>query len=67
MAQPQMARITCVECNAWYNSERELRDHMRTVHRRFGLDQSSSRSVAAQLDGSTSQPRKQEDTLISKR
>ena len=30
MAQPQMARITCSECNAWYNSERELRDHMQS-------------------------------------
>jgi hypothetical protein len=35
MAQPQLARITCTECNGWYNSERELRAHMLTAHRRF--------------------------------
>ncbi len=34
MAQPQMARITCSECNARCNSERELRDHMQMAHRR---------------------------------
>jgi Zn-finger nucleic acid-binding protein len=35
MAQPQIARITCSECNAWYSSERELRDHMQMAHRKF--------------------------------
>lgn len=35
MAQPQVARIVCDECNAWYDSERELQDHMQTVHRRL--------------------------------
>lgn len=35
MAQPQMARITCGQCNGWYNSVRELRAHMQTAHRRF--------------------------------
>jgi hypothetical protein len=34
MAQPQAARITCSECEGWYNSERELSDHMHAVHRR---------------------------------
>jgi hypothetical protein len=34
MAYPQMARITCIECNARCNSERELRDHMQMAHRR---------------------------------
>ena len=33
MAQPQMARITCRQCNGLYNSERELHDHMRAAHR----------------------------------
>jgi hypothetical protein len=41
MAQPQVARIICSECNAWYDSERELRDHMQIVHRRFVLEQST--------------------------
>ena len=41
MAQPQVARITCSECNGWYDSERELRDHMQTAHRRFVSEQST--------------------------
>ena len=39
MAQPQMARLTCSECNASYNSEHALCDHMRTAHRAFGSEQ----------------------------
>jgi hypothetical protein len=35
MPQPQPARITCSQCEGWYNSERELSDHMYAVHRRF--------------------------------
>jgi hypothetical protein len=31
-----MAQTTCRECNAQYNSERELRDHRARAHRRFG-------------------------------
>jgi hypothetical protein len=34
MAQPQTALITCSEREGWYNSERELSDHMHAVHRR---------------------------------
>ena len=34
MIHPQEARISCKECNGWYNSESELYDHMRTAHRR---------------------------------
>jgi hypothetical protein len=34
MTQPQEARISCKECNGWYNSESELYDHMQTAHRR---------------------------------
>ena len=34
MAQPKEARITCRECEGWYNSERELSDHMHAAHRR---------------------------------
>jgi len=41
MAQPQMGRITCSQCNGWYNSESELRDHMQTVHRRSFLVEST--------------------------
>jgi hypothetical protein len=39
MAQPQVARITCSQCNGFYNSESELRDHMQSFHRRFGSQQ----------------------------
>ena len=41
MAQPQVARITCSECNSWYASERELWDHMQTAHRKFVSEQST--------------------------
>ena len=39
MAQPKMARITCSQCNAFYNSEHELRDHMLTAHRHASSEQ----------------------------
>ena len=41
MAQPQMARITCGQCNGLYDSEHELRDHMHAVHRRCVSEPSS--------------------------
>src|ERR1039458_10144414 len=50
MAQPQVARITCRECNGWYDSERELRDHMQTAHRRFDLEQSTFQDDGTQPD-----------------
>jgi len=37
-----MPNTSCSQCNAWYNSEHELNDHLETVHRMFGLKQSSS-------------------------
>jgi hypothetical protein len=40
MAHPQEARISCNECNSWYNSERELYEHMQTAHRRCVSEQS---------------------------
>jgi predicted component of type VI protein secretion system len=45
MAQPKTARITCSECNGWYDSEHELWDHMRMVHRRFTSKQSTFEHV----------------------
>ena len=50
MAQPQAARITCNLCSGWYNSERELRDHMQSVHRRFVSDQSTFQTDRKQQD-----------------
>jgi hypothetical protein len=35
MAQPQLARITCSQCDDWFYSELELRDHIQTAHREF--------------------------------
>ncbi len=34
MAQPQVAQITCRQCNGLYASERELHDHIQAAHRR---------------------------------
>jgi hypothetical protein len=37
-----MTQTTCNQCDAHYNSERELRDHLGTVHRKFSYEQSTS-------------------------
>jgi hypothetical protein len=50
MAQPQAARITCILCNGWYNSESELRDHMQAVHRRFVSDQNTFQNDRTQQE-----------------
>jgi hypothetical protein len=50
MAQPQESRITCGQCNGWYNSETELRNHMQTVHRRFVPEQSTFQHGGTQPD-----------------
>jgi hypothetical protein len=50
MAHPQVARITCRECNGWYDSERELCEHMQTAHRRFVPEQSTFQHGGTQLD-----------------
>jgi hypothetical protein len=51
MALPQVARITCSLCNAWYDSERELWNHMQTAHRRFVSEESTVQHVGTQPDG----------------
>jgi|ERR1017187_1836914 hypothetical protein len=50
MAQPQLAQITCSLCNGWYVSERELRAHMQTVHRRFVSEQNTFQNDCTQQD-----------------
>jgi len=50
MAQPQVARITCSQCNGWYDSERELRDHIQAAHRRFVSEQSTFQHGGTQPD-----------------
>jgi hypothetical protein len=42
MAQSQTAQITCSQCNAWYDSERELHEHMTAAHREHGSEQDSA-------------------------
>ena len=45
MARPQMARITCSECNSFYASESELWHHMQEVHRRSVSEQGTFQPV----------------------
>jgi hypothetical protein len=65
MAQPQMGRITCIQCNAWYNSERELREHMKTAHREGRSERGSSQRDVTQQDSSKIQPREEQKTSES--
>jgi hypothetical protein len=46
-----MAQTTCRHCNAYYNSERELRDHMQVAHRIFGSE-GSAQPAGIELDSS---------------
>ena len=57
MAQPQMGRIACIQCNAWYNSEKELLEHMKTAHRYGGSEEDGPHRDDTQQDGSKIQPR----------
>ncbi len=67
MAQPQVARITCSQCNGWYASEGELRDHMQAAHRRFVSEQSTLQHGGTQPDSSKNQlgPSKEEWAKLS--
>src|SRR5258708_1034742 len=51
MPHPKMARNTCCICNGWYSSERDLRDHMQTAHRRFVPEQNTFPHGGTQPDG----------------
>jgi len=62
MAQPGMAPITCNHCNAWYNSERELREHKKTAHREGASEQVSSQHDGTQQDSSRIQPHEEQNT-----
>jgi hypothetical protein len=42
MAQSQTAQITCSQCNAWYDSEWELHEHMKVAHREHGSEHGSA-------------------------
>jgi hypothetical protein len=56
MAQPEIARIVCSQCNAWYDTERELREHMMTAHREGTSEQGSSHRDGTEQDSSNTQP-----------
>jgi len=43
-----MPNLTCGQCNAWYASERELRDHLQLAHRKVG-ETSSAYSAQAEI------------------
>jgi hypothetical protein len=45
-----MTQTSCSQCDAYYNSERELRDHLETAHRKFGSEQSGSELGDKQLE-----------------
>jgi hypothetical protein len=47
-----MAETTCNQCDARYNSERELRDHLGAAHRQFSSEQSSSEPADARSEAS---------------
>jgi hypothetical protein len=57
MAQPQVARIACSQCDGWYDSERELRDHMQAAHRRFVSEPSTSQHGSTRPDAFKNQLR----------
>ena len=51
-----MAQTTCSQCNAWYSSERELRDHLGTAHRIFGSEQSNPKPDDAIIEVAAATP-----------
>jgi hypothetical protein len=50
-----MAQATCSQCDAQYNSDRELRDHMGVAHRKFGSEQCCSEPSETQSNSSAMQ------------
>jgi hypothetical protein len=67
MAQPQVARITCSQCNGLYASERELRDHIQAAHRRCVSEQITLQHGDTQPDSSKNRfgPSKEEWARLS--
>jgi hypothetical protein len=51
-----MAQTACSQCNAWYSSERELRDHLGTAHRIFASQQSNPKPDDAILEVAAAPP-----------
>jgi hypothetical protein len=55
-----MTETSCKRCNAYYNSESELRDHMQAAHRIFGSE-SSAQPTVAKLDSAGNETSEGED------
>jgi len=58
MAQPGIARITCSQCNASYDTENGLREHMKTAHREGTSEQGGSLRDRTEQDSASFQPAK---------
>jgi hypothetical protein len=58
-----MPQTTCNHCNATYNSERELRDHLGTAHRMFPSEQRAFEPEPAQTTSFASEPGEKLDVL----
>ena len=68
MAQPEMSKISCFsQCNAWYDSERELREHMKTAHRQNGSEQGRFHRDGTEQNSANIQPREDSDVRSPRR
>jgi hypothetical protein len=67
MAKPQVAHITCSQCNGLYASERELCDHIQAAHRRSFSEQITLQHGDTQPDSSKNRlgPSKEEWAKLS--
>jgi hypothetical protein len=45
-----MPATACSQCNAWYDSEDKLHDHLRIFHRRFGSEPGGSEAGDAESE-----------------
>ena len=61
MTLVQASRITCRVCDGWYDSERELQDHMQAAHRRFALGPSATQPLVTQPQNINSELRTPND------
>lgn len=59
-----MAQTVCNQCDAQYNSERDLRNHMRTAHRKFGAEQRGPDSGDARTHSFVMQDQKEHESQL---
>jgi hypothetical protein len=62
MARSEMARITCNQCNSWYDSEGELREHVKMGHRRSGSELGGSQRDGTEQHSAKIQPHEGQKT-----